>query len=95
MPPGSNHKDISPSDGAETFWHKWQRKATEKEIQHSIHMLRTNPTYRKDHPAECRDNPECKKEVHPEALKRITKDMEKKIEGAFSPTVKRPERRNR
>ncbi len=78
-----------------SFWDKAREKAQQKEIIHSIHMTRVNPDYKKAHPQECRDNPTCKKEAHPEAVKRIVKELKLKTDGAFQPTVLRPARLNR
>ncbi len=80
--------------------HNWkysQKKALEKALYRNIHIARTSPEYRIQHPNEARLNPSQKvlKLPSPEAKKRIEHDFAIRIRNAFQPTVERPARLNK
>ncbi len=72
-------------------WEKARNRALAHMLYRAIHLARTNPDYRIQHPNECRDNPECKvlQHCHPEAEKRIHKEHEKILALAVVPSVER------
>ncbi len=80
-----------------SFWEHRKKVAIDTQLRRAIHLARCNIDYQVKHPNECRDNPEHKllKKCHPEAEKRIRKDMEKLQARAEMPTVERPKRLNR
>ncbi len=72
---------------------KWAKeRAIIKQLERSIHLTRCNPDYQIAHPQECRDNPDNENICHPEAKRRITKDMLHKQQRAIVPPVERPKR---
>ncbi len=88
-------KTASPDEaGTLTFWKKNCKKAIQSKIETAMHKQQNHdPEYLSKHANECRDCEEGK--CHPEAIKRITKEMELKQHRAIIPTVNRPKRVNR
>ncbi len=87
----------APTDngaGTLTFWKKNCQKAIQSKIETAMHKQSNHdPEYLAKHANECRDHK--KGECHPEAIKRITKEMELKQHHAIIPTIIRPKRVNR
>ncbi len=81
----------------ETFWQKRRRVAIDTQFRRAINLARCNPDYIRRYPQEHKQNPECKilKECHPEAKKRIEKEMLIKQHSHEMPQVDRPKRLNR
>ncbi len=96
MSQGSNFKAHGASDetGTLTFWKKNQLKAIASKIDTAEHkQANHDPEYLSKHANECRDHKAHT--CHPEAVKRITKEMELKQHKSVVPTVIRPVRVNR
>ncbi len=78
-------------------WKYSQEKALAKALYRNIHIARTSPEYRIQHPNEARLNPSQKvlKLPSPEAEKRIKHDYVIRIRNSFQPKVIRPKRLNK
>ncbi len=86
--------NIPDGAGNETFWVKRKRIAIESKIQTAEHKQSNHdPEYLSKFPNECRNH--TKGTCHPEAVKRITKEMMQKQHNSIIPTVDRPKRLNR
>ncbi len=72
-------------------------KALQKKLYRSIHLCRTNPDYRIQHPAEAKLDPKLQNitKVNTEAEKRIIHKHEVMVKLAIPPKVIRPKRLNR
>ncbi len=81
----------------ESFWVRRKRIAIETQYERAINAARCNPDYQRKYPQEHKSNPECKilKACHPDAKKRIEKEMLIKQRSSVIPTVERPKRMNR
>jgi len=77
----------------QSFWAKQVHICEEKHLFKSIIQARTNPDYKINHPAECKNLAGFT--VHPEAKVRILKELAKKIKSITPPPVIRPNRYNR
>ncbi len=86
----------SQKTGNHSFWAKQNTKALAKAKYRATRQSITNIDYQIKYPNECRNNPDNRKGVcHPDAIKRITHEHEKRIQTVQVPKVIRPARTNR